>query len=36
VAGTLCEGAPKGTQARNLGDCADCGFFRERVLSDGD
>ncbi len=36
VAGTLCEGAPTGTQARNLGDCADCGFFRERVLNNGD
>lgn len=36
VAGTLCGGAAKGTQASNLGDCADCGFFRERVLSDGD
>jgi len=35
VAGTLCEGTPHGTQACNLGDCADCGFFRERVVSDG-
>ncbi len=35
VAGTQCEGAPQGTQARNLGDCADCGFFRERVFRDG-
>ncbi len=35
VAGTRCEGAVLGTQARNLGDCADCGFFRERVPSDG-
>jgi signal transduction histidine kinase len=35
VAGTRCEGTPSGTQARNLGDCADCGFFRERVCRDG-
>jgi len=35
VAGTQCEGTPSGTQARNLGDCADCGFFRERVFRNG-
>lgn len=35
VAGTQCEGVPSGTQARNLGDCADCGFFRGRVFRDG-
>jgi len=35
VAGTQCEGTPSGTQARSLGDCADCGFFRERVFGDG-
>ena len=35
VAGTLCGGAPHGTQACNLGDCADCGLFRERVFSGG-
>ncbi|MHB8837121.1 MAG: sensor histidine kinase [Candidatus Methylomirabilia bacterium] len=35
VAGTQCEATPSGTQARNLGDCADCGFFRERAFRDG-
>ena len=35
VAGTLFEGEQKGTQACNLGACADCGFFRSRVFRDG-
>jgi len=35
VAGTLNEGAPHGTQACNLGDCADCGFFRSHEHRDG-
>jgi len=35
VSGTLRGGAPAGTRACNLGDCADCGFFRERVPRDG-
>jgi len=35
VAGTLNEGAPHGTQACNLGDCADCGFFRAHAHGDG-
>jgi len=35
VVGTLCEGTPSATQACNLGDCGDCGFFRSRVVRDG-
>jgi signal transduction histidine kinase len=34
VAGTLCEGKVRGTQANILGDCGDCGFFRETVLKE--
>ena len=34
VAGTLCEGKVRGTQAGVLGDCGDCGFFRETVLKE--
>jgi two-component system NtrC family sensor kinase len=34
VAGTLCEGKVRGTQASVLGDCGDCGFFRETVLKE--
>jgi two-component system NtrC family sensor kinase len=35
VAGTLNEGPPHGTDACNLGDCADCGFFRSHSHRDG-
>jgi signal transduction histidine kinase len=35
IAGTLCEGRVRGTQAAILGDCGDCGFFRERSHRDG-
>jgi hypothetical protein len=35
VAGTLCEAQVRGTQAAILGDCGDCGFFREMAHRDG-
>jgi two-component system NtrC family sensor kinase len=35
VVGTLSEGEPKATHACNLGDCSDCGFFRERSSREG-
>jgi two-component system NtrC family sensor kinase len=35
VAGTQCEGRVRGTQAAILGDCCDCGFFREMAPRDG-
>jgi two-component system NtrC family sensor kinase len=35
VAGTLCEGTVRATQAAVLGDCGDCGFFREMCARDG-
>jgi two-component system NtrC family sensor kinase len=35
VAGTQCEGEVRGTQAAILGDCCDCGFFREMAPRDG-
>lgn len=35
VAGTLCQGKVSGTQAAILGDCCDCGYFREMAPRDG-
>lgn len=35
VAGTQCEGRVRGTQAAIVGDCCDCGFFRDMAPRDG-
>ena len=36
IAGTFCEGKPKGSIARKLNDCRKCSFFKRVKEEEGD